>query len=306
MGPLRYNIALVVANILFGASFSVYVSLLDTALGFGELFVMQIVCSAVIFVPIAVCNPRFWRLSLEDFGTIFIVALLVVFGWWYMLLWGASYTNPIDASTLSTVGPAFTLLAAMAVRSQGVERNDVAGVVVALSGAAVLLFDRGSRLFGEGGEGYGNALVVCAVMSIAINTVIIAPVLRRYGTVVVMGWYYIIGAVLALPLVVELLPTIDIAHLTPLERGELVYILLFGTALPMYLLYVGSEHLTAVHTALYRYLQPVVATTLAVVRGQSNIDRANVVGAALIFLGILFVVLSTLAKSSPRHARQRR
>ena len=70
--------------------------------------------------------------------------------------------------------------------------------------------------------------------------------------------------------------------------------------------YVGSEHLTATHTALYRYLQPVVATTLAVVRGQSNIDRANVVGAALIFLGILFVALSTLAKSLPRHARQRR
>ena len=105
MGPLRYNIALVVANILFGASFSVYVSLLDTALGFRELFVMQIVCSAVIFVPIAVCNPRFWRLSLEDFGTIFIVALLVIFGWWYMLMTGASYTNPIDASTIATIGP---------------------------------------------------------------------------------------------------------------------------------------------------------------------------------------------------------
>ena len=306
MGPLRYNIALVVANVLFGASFSVYVSLLDMALSFKELFVMQVVVSAVIFAPVAVSNPKFWQLSLEEFGTIFIVALLVIFGWWYMLLWGASYTNPIDASTLSTLGPAFTLLAAMVVRSRGVGRNDMVGIVVALVGAAVLLFDRGSRLFDGGGEGYGNALIVCAVVAIAVNTVIISPVLRRYGTEVVMGWYYIIGVGLALPLIVEVLPTIDLVRLTPFERGELAYILLFGTALPMYLLYVGSEHLTVTHTALYRYLQPAVATTLAVVRGQSNIDRANVVGAALIFLGILFVALSTHAKSSPRHARQRR
>lgn len=306
MGPLRYNIALIVANVLFGVSFSVFVSLFDTTLDFQLLFAMQIVVSALIFIPLAVCDARFWHLPIEDFGTIFVVALLVIFGWWYLLLWGASYANPIDASTLSTLGPIFTLIAAMILHSQEANRRDIAGIVVALSGAAVLLVERGGRLFDEGGEGYGNALIILAVMAIAVNTVLITPVVRRYGVKVVMGWYYIIGVVLAMPLIVEVLPSVLTLKITLLAGCELGYVLLLGTALPMYLLYVGSEHLTPTHTALYRYLQPAVATLLVVIRGQSSIDYANIVGAALIFVGILLVATSTRAESLPRPLRQRR
>ena len=61
----------------------------------------------------------------------------------------------------------------------------------------------------------------------------------------------------------------------------------------MSLLYVSSEHLTAVHNAIYRYIQPIVAAIVATARGQAIIDRTNIVGAVLIFLGMLCVIIST-------------
>lgn len=306
MGSLYFHIALVVANILFGASFSVYVSLLHTSLSSQQLFAIQLVVSALIFVPAALTRRDFLRLTLEDFGSIFIVALLVIFGWWYMLLWGASYTNPIDASTLSTLGPIFTLITAIIVQQRRAKLYETMGFVIALLGAGVLLFSRGDALIGDGGEGYGNALVLCAVVAIAINTVLISPVLRKYGTTVVMGWYYLIGVVLSLPILLSELPTIAWHSFSIFERGELCYIVLFGTALPMYLLYKGSEHLSTIHTALYRYLQPIVATLLALIRKQSHLDQENLIGATLIFLGVIFIVLTTRAESSPHHALRRR
>ncbi len=293
MGALRYNIALAVANILFGVSFSVYVSLLQGAVRYEQMFVMQLLFSMALFTPAAMLQRGFFRLTLDDFGSIFIVALLVIFGWWYMLMMGASYTNPIDGSTIATIGPIFTLITSVIVHTRRAKRGEKIGVFVALSGVAVILFDRGRVLVGEGGEGYGNALVLCAVVAIAVNTVLIAPVLRRHGTRVVMGWYYLIGAVLALPLLIQEVSTISHLTLSTMEWGEVGYILLFGSALPMYLLYIGSEHLTATHTAVYRYIQPIVATILAVLRGQSTIDRTNIVGAVLIFSGMLCVILST-------------
>ena len=293
MGALRYNIALAVANILFGVSFSVYVSLLQGAVRYEQMFVMQLLFSMALFTPAAMLQRGFFRLTLDDFGSIFIVALLVIFGWWYMLMMGASYTNPIDASTIATIGPIFTLITSVIVHTRRAKRGEKIGVFVALSGVAVILFDRGRVLVGEGGEGYGNALVLCAVVAIAVNTVLIAPVLRRHGTRVVMGWYYLIGAVLALPLLIQEVSTISHLTLSTMEWGEVGYILLFGSALPMYLLYIGSEHLTATHTAVYRYIQPIVATLLALLRGQSTIDRTNIVGAVLIFSGMLCVILST-------------
>ncbi len=293
MGALRYNIALAVANILFGVSFSVYVSLLQGAMQASQLFVLQLLFAALVFVPATALRKSFYRLTLNDFGSIFIVALLVIFGWWYMLLAGASYTNPIDASTIATIGPIFTLITSVIAHSRPARRGEKIGILIALAGVATILFNRGVALVGEGGEGYGNALIICAVVAIAINTVLISPVLRRHGTMVVMGWYYLIGTVLALPLIVEVAPTLPQLHLTRSEIAETTYILLFGSTLPMYLLYAGSEHLTATHTAVYRYIQPIVATILATARGQSAIDRTNIIGAVLIFSGMLVTILST-------------
>lgn len=299
MGALSYNIALAAANILFGISFSVYVSLLRGALLPEQLFSLQLLFSTIVCLPFAISRPNFLRLSLNDFGSIFIVALLVIFGWWYMLIEGASYTNPIDASTLSTIGPIFTLLTAIIVEGRRANKGESTGVIVALLGVAIILVRQGRELVVDNGEGYGNALVLCAVVAIAINTVLITPVLRRHGTMVVMGWYYIIGTLLAMPMLWRTLPAIAEISFSTLDYIEIGYILTLGSTLPIYMLYVGSEHLTPLHAALYRYLQPILATSLAIWRGQSEIDRTNIVGAVLIFLGMLVVVFATPRNKTP-------
>lgn len=299
MGEFRYNIALIVSNILFGVSFSVYVSLLRDTLSFEQLFALQLLFSTVVFAPLAIVKPGFFALSLNDFGSIFIVALLVIFGWWYLLIAGASYSNPIDASTITTIGPIFTLIVAMIVESRRATKGEAIGIIVALLGIFALLYDRGRSLVNDGEEGYGNSLILCAVVAIATNTVLITPVLRRHGTVVVMGWYYIIGSLLALPILITEIPQLASTYFSLVGVLELGYILLFGSWLPIYLLYIGSEHLTPTHTALYRYIQPIIATTMAVIRGQTIIDRTNIVGAVLIFVGMLCVIRFSPRTTTP-------
>ena len=289
VGKLQYNWDLVCANLLFGANFSFYVSLTRYWLDFRQIFMLQVLASALFFIPCALFSKRSYRITWRDFGRVFVVALLVIYGWMYMLLWGASHTNPIDASTISTLGPVFTLIAAHAISRSRFSFARIAGVVFALAGAAVLIFDKGV-LVARGSEGYGNALVLAAVVAIAVNTVIIKPQLRRLGTLVVMGWYYIIGLCITAPFFWRYVSSTDFLRLPLSALTELAYILLLGTVLPMYLLYRGTEKLTPVHTALYRYIQPVVATALALLRHQERLDRENIVAAALIFAGMVLVV----------------
>ena len=289
VGKLQYNWDLVCANLLFGANFSFYVSLTRYWLDFRQIFMLQVLASALFFIPCALFSKRSYRITWRDFGRVFVVALLVIYGWMYMLLWGASHTNPIDASTISTLGPVFTLIAAHAISRSRFSFARIAGVVFALAGAAVLIFDKGV-LVARGSEGYGNALVLAAVVAIAVNTVIIKPQLRRLGTLVVMGWYYIIGLYITAPFFWRYVSSTDFLRLPLSALTELAYILLLGTVLPMYLLYRGTEKLTPVHTALYRYIQPVVATALALLRHQERLDRENIVAAALIFAGMVLVV----------------
>ena len=289
--------ALVSSNILFGANFSFYVSLTEYYLSFQQIFMLQVAVAALFFIPFALFSRRSYRITVEDFGTIFIVALLVIYGWMYMLLWGASKTSPIDASTIATLGPVFTLIVARIVVPQPISWVKVVGAMVAMSGAVVLLVDRGRNLLGTADEAFGNALVLCAVIAIAANTVLIKGQLQRYGAPVVMGWYYIVGFVMAAPFFWSEIVGINPLRLPLLPLLELLYVIFLGTVLPMWLLYYGASHLTAVHTALYRYIQPIVAAVLSLLRGQDIIDRANVVGAALIFTGVVFVVAGNIIGS---------
>lgn len=290
MGKLRYNLDLVFANILFGANFSFYVSLTRNYLYFQQIFMLQVLTAALFFIPFALFSRQAYRIGWHDAGNILLVTLLIIYGWMYMLLWGSSYTNPIDASIISTLGPAFTLITARILQRHRVSIVRAIGMVCGLTGAAVLIFDKGFMLT-HGSEAYGNALVLGAVIAIAVNTVIIKPQLQRFGTLVVMGWYYIIGLAITAPFFWRYIDHTSFLRLPLYAQAELGYVLILGTVLPMYLLYRGTEKLTSVHTALYRYIQPVIAGILALVRGQAKFDVSNLVAAVLIFSGIVLVAV---------------
>lgn len=225
MADTHYNRDLVVANILFGANFSFYVSLTGGGMDFRLIFLCQILVGVVVFVPAAAVTRAFYRLTLRDAAVMALVTLLIVYGWLYMLLWGASLTSPIDA---------------------------------------------------------------------AVNTVLIKPQLTRLGVRQVLGWCYLMAAAAVTPLIIRYASADTVrmlSHAALTLRTEILYLLIFGTVLPIYLLYRGAAGLTSVHTALYRYIQPVTAGILAVVRGQAVFDTANVVALVFIFAGVVLVVI---------------
>lgn len=298
VSKLRYNLDLVFANLFFGANFSFYVSLTRNYLDFQQIFMLQVLSAAVFFVPFALFSKCSYRITWRDAGNIVVVTLLVIYGWMYLLLWGSSHTTPIDASVIATLGPAFTLIMDHLMHPRKYIRTRIVGIICALIGAGVLLSTDGS-IFSHDGRGYGNTLVLAAVVAIAINTVLIKPQLERLGTLVVMGWYYMIGLVVTVPFFWRYIDHTPFLRLPLAAQGELAYILILGTVLPMYLLYRGTEKLTSVHTALYRYIQPLAAGLLAVARGQAHFDTANVVAMVFIFAGIILVAVGY--KYSLRH-----
>ena len=290
MSKTRYNLDLVFANVFFGANFSFYVSLTRNYLDFQQIFMLQVLSAAIFFIPFALFSKQSFRITWRDAGNILIVTLLIVYGWMYMLLWGSSYTTPIDASIIATLGPAFTLIMDHLMHPHKYIRARVVGVVCALVGAAILLFSDGFTLT-HGSRAQGNLFVLVAVVAIAINTVIIKPQLEKLGTLVVMGWYYIIGLAVTAPFFWKYIAHVPFLRLPLYAQAELAYILILGTVLPMYLLYRGTEKLTSVHTALYRYIQPLIAGILAVTRGQARFNAANMTALAFIFAGIVLVVV---------------
>ena len=312
-GRVLDNWRLIAANLLFGANFSFFVSLTHHAIDFRTLFILQVLCGAICFIPHALVSPNSYHLTWRDALRIVAVSGLVIYGWMYLLLWGSSYTHPIDAAVIASLGPAITLLADRLLNhGEHFNRSRVVGIVASFIGAWLLIFDKGFSLIG-GSRGWGNLLVFGAIVAIATNTVIIKPQLERLGARAVMGWLYLIGLIITLPLYGH---RIDLQALGQLPLGirlELLYILLPGTVWPMWLLYRGAEQLTAVHTALYRYIQPLSAGIVAHIRHQATFDATNITALLFILVGVILTVIGYRRSIEvisglrvPRRPRQRR
>ncbi|MDO4758631.1 MAG: DMT family transporter [Rikenellaceae bacterium] len=313
MNKKSYHWDLALSNALSGANLSFFVSLTRNGIAYEQLFMLQVAAGALCFIPLALLSPHTYRLAWHDLKHIFFVALLVIYGWMFLLVWGASYTTPIDGAIIATLGPAFTLLADRLInRRVRLNAGRIVGICCAFAGAWLLVFDKGFVLV-HGSRGFGNLLILFAVLATATNTVLIKPQLERLGAATIIGWYYFIGLVVTLPFFGHLIHPEELLRLPSTLFWELLYLLVLGTVGPMWLLYRGTERLTAVHTALYRYIQPLVAGTLGFVRHQTAFDRTNLAALALIFLGILGTVigyrrsLKLLSESlAPRHFHQRR
>lgn len=297
----HYHLDLIFANLFFGANFSFYVSLTRNWLDFEQIFMLQILSAALFFIPFALLSRGAFRLGWHDAGKILLVSLLVVYGWMYLLLKGASATSPIDASVIATLGPAITLLLDHLLHPHRYLPGRAVGIVISLLGAGILLFNQGFELT-RGSQAEGNLFVLLAVVAIAANTVLIKPQLERHGTLVVMGWYYIIGLAVTAPFFWRYVDHTDFLRLPLGAQAELAYILILGTVLPMYLLYRGAEKLTALHTAIYRYIQPLAAGLLAVTRGQAHFNAVNLTAAGCIFTGVILVAVGY--RYSLRHRRR--
>lgn len=73
---------------------------------------------------------------------------------------------------------------------------------------------------------------------------------------------------------------------------DVIYITAIGTMLPSFFLFKGTAQLSPVQTALYRYLRPIMATAIALWRGQDKLTPQNVTIGAIVFAGLALVILA--------------
>lgn len=281
------HLALIMANILLGVNFSVFISIIRNYMPFETLFFLRVVFAAICFTPWILLFKRF-RISPRDFIWILIPTVLVIYGHEFMMLWGAKYTNPIDSSTLATMAPIVTLVVSAVMLHEKIHWAKIIGIILGIAGSAMLILGNGwPKLWSQE---LGNLFILISVFAAATNTVFIKPELMRYGTMTVTGWYYVIGVLIAAPFFGTKLIHYNFSALPMTGMAEIAYILILGTLLPNYLLYFGTEKLTSVHTGLYSYLQPIAATIVGIYRKQVTLGYDNIIAAVLIFIGILLVI----------------
>lgn len=310
---IRPNIELIAANATFGVSYSVVLKLIEQSLAYEQIFILQVAVAAAIFIPIALLNPRRKRITRNDLLPIALCAVITIYGWSLLTLQAVTHTQPIVIAEISTLGPTVTIVAAAisqtySRRGKHIKPSELQRVVIPVVALlfVIVIITHDTPIRSSLRDIGDNISAVVAVVSMGISTVIIANLEESYGTATILAIYFAV-ALLLLPLFIPNF-TEQSAAITALRIpiAPLLALSAATLALPLYLLYRGAAQLTPLHTALYRYIQPLIAFIVIVTDAQRHSDGGEIKPlVAQLAVTLLLTLLVLLAASSvmPRSSK---
>lgn len=278
------RLQLIMAMGLWGGSFVANHELLRT-IDTMQIVTIRYVVVALLFVGVlavrADLRPSFGK---GERRLIVLSALLAVPLAQFPVVQGLRYLSPGLASFIVTTSPAFAAVLAVIFLKEPVRRVQVAGIVLALAGAAVVI------LLSTGGTDLtvfnplGAALVLLTPLSWAGYTIVSKPLAASHHPLTAVAAVLIVGALLLLPLYPHAIA--GLPQLQAAQWGWLLYLVLPGTVIPYLVWFASLRELSATSTAAALYLVPVTALCWSLAILDERLTLAGLLGAALILVGV--------------------
>ena len=204
-------------------------------------------------------------------------------------IWGLSLTSPINASIITTSLPILTMVLAAIVLREPITKLKVSGVFL---GAVALILIFGGHSNESSGLPAGDILVICAQLSFTLYLVMFKGLISKYSPITLMKWMFTYASICIIPF--------TYTEFTSLKLESLSAYAIWGT-LGVVVGYNFSKLSSALSratqpqatvTAMYNYLQPIVASIVAVAAGLGVFSFTTAIAILLVFSGVFLVTRS--------------
>ena len=210
-------------------------------------------------------------------------------------IFGVGLTSPVDASIITTSMPLLAMVLAAIYLKEPITGKKVLGIAVGAAGALLLIL--GSHQVSEAkaaGNHYiwGDLLVLLAQFSYALYFVLFKNFVNKYSLITIMKWMFTYAFICALPFSYNDLLHTEWKSLQNTEIGALVFIVVGSTFVSYVLIVIGQKNLRPTVAGMYNYVQPLVASIVAVCWGMDTFNFVKIISVALIFGGVYLVTNS--------------
>ncbi|OAV72632.1 putative DMT superfamily transporter inner membrane protein [Bacteroidales bacterium Barb6] len=302
---LKGHAFIFVGSLLFAVNLPISKYLLPLYVTPEFLTLFRVVVVGVMFW-IASLFVRREKVSLKDLGMLFLCSLCGIALNQLLFIRGLNITSPVDASVISTVVPVFVMLLAAFILREPITRQKAFGVLLGIVGALSLIL-RSAHATELAGSLDGNLLIIFSSLCYALYLVMSKPLTLRYSSVTIMKWMFLFATLLLLPFlhihitdpgaIFSRQPTIDYKGIAALS-----YVILGATFLPYLLIPMAMRRILPTTVSMYNYVQPIVASFIAVWAGQDRFSIAKLLSAALVFVGVWLVTQSKSRADMEREA----
>jgi len=289
------HIILFLVNLFYGINFLIAKEIMPLYVGPSAMIFIRVACTTLLFaltLPILIKfenKVKFWP-DKSDLLRFFFCALTGVAANQLLFYEGLNFTTPINAALIFTSNPLLTLLMSMLILKQKATPTKWVGLILGgIAAMALIIYSRGGANFSAQTQ-LGNIMVFVNALSYAVYLAIVKDLMHKYHPLVVIFWNFLIGLFLVFPFSYNQLRVVEWTNFPEHVWWGLAFTVLAIT----YFAYLGSilalKKLQPFQVSIYVYLQPIVASLLALYLGKDQITMPIIVLGLMIFVGVYLVI----------------
>ncbi len=285
MKNLRPHLFVLSANLIYGANYSIAKKAMpEFILPLGFVLVRVVFACMLFWISAAFIQEK-EKIRKQDYIRLAICGLFGVAINQLLFFAGLNITTPINAALIMTTNPVLVLLMAHFLIREKISFSKTAGIVIALSGAALLILSGGKVSF-SGRTVMGDFMVLMNSLSFAVFLVIVKPLMMRFHPLTVMKWTFLFGSIPVLFFGTEEMMTARWNEMNYNIWISVAYVVLATTFLAYLFNIFALRELEASQVSGYIYLQPLFAAMFSVLFGEGLPQWIHLFTGMMIFTGI--------------------
>ena len=277
------DVALIATILIWAVNFSVVKATLNHLHPFAFNSIRLIGASAIfLLLTRIVPSPK---IRTEDWPRIVVLALVGHLGYQLFFILGLRETTASNSAILLSLTPVFVAVFGTLL---GIERPGAlawTGIGVSVLGVYLVIHDT----VATGGSRLGDGLALGAACCWALYTVLGHPIVERYGSFKTNAYTMALGTLGFLPFGLPALVDVEPSTVPAAAWGGTVFSLVFALVAAYCFWYYAVSRIGPTSTAIYSNLMPALALVTAWLTLGEPIGAYQIVGAAVILLGIYLV-----------------
>ena len=283
------HLAIIGANIIYGLNYVIAKGIMPDYLQPRVIILFRVVGATLVFWLVSSLLSK-EKIDRKDFPRLALSALFGIAINQIMFFEGLNLTTPINASIIMVSTPILVLVLAHFLIGERISLQKVIGIALGASGASYLILLQGNISFSSS-TFVGNLFVLINAASYAAFLVIVKPLMKKYSALTIMKWVFLLGTIYVLPFSFNLAIEANYSAIPFNIWLSIAYVIIFTTVLAYFLNNYSLKTVSPTVNSAYIYLQPLLASVVALIVQKDELTWTKIIAAVLIFLGVYFASL---------------
>jgi len=289
------HLALFIVNLIYALNYSIAKDVMPEYInpsGFILLRVLGGVSLFFLFFKIFI-NEKINNSDLPRFALcgLFGVAINQLF-----FFEGLNLTTPINAAIIMTTNPILVIVISALLIREKISLMKIIGIIFGFIGACNLILNSGDFSFNNNFL-IGNFLVFINATSYALYLVLVKNLMKKYNPITVMFYVFFFGLIFVFPFGYENVMLIDLQIFTTEIYLKVLFVIIFTTFIAYLFNGFALKSLTPATVSVYIYLQPLLASLIALFLNVDTLDMQKIISALFIFTAVFLVSVPKKVKT---------